>query len=579
MLRDRLQAIYKRLPTDEIERWAQRLETQIRSHAESLPPPQIRSWDQQDVVLITYGDQVSSDDNSGDADPLTTLNQFLLDNRWQEAISTVHLLPFCPYSSDDGFSVIDYRAVDPAIGSWESVALLGRNFRLMFDLVLNHCSAESPWFARYLRGEEPYSRFFIEVEADADLSAVVRPRSLPLLTEVQTAAGPRRVWTTFSADQVDLNYAEPEVLLAMIDILLEYVARGAQIVRLDAVAFLWKELGTRCIHLAETHEVVKLLREVLQTAAPHVWVITETNVPHAENISYFGQGDEAHLVYQFALPPLLLDALMHGDATYFSQWLSQLDPPARGATFFNFTASHDGVGVRPLEGLVPPERVASLVEGVQRRGGLISTRRQGAADVPYELNISYVDACAAGPNELAEAESTALHARRFLATQAVMLGLQGVPAPYFHSLVGSRNNIDGVESSGQPRRINRRKFSQSELLSQLEDPASLSSLIYAGYRRLLQVRRRQAAFHPDGRQRAVDVGRSDLICFSRQSPDGRQTILVAANVSAHDVELDAAATAGMDVEVDLISGERVGPGNLCQLAAGQAVWLQASGAD
>ncbi|QDS98012.1 alpha-amylase family glycosyl hydrolase [Adhaeretor mobilis] len=544
----------------------------IEKHATTALPSDAREqrrWTQEDVVLITYGDQVQHEGQS----PLAAFDAFLAEQRWDELFSTVHFLPFCPYSSDDGFSVIDYLQVDPALGDWEDLGRIGSSFGLMFDLVLNHCSVKSDWFAAYLRRESPYDEFFFEAEPTDDLGQVVRPRSLPLLTEFETASGPRHVWTTFSADQVDLNYASPDVLLTMLDVLLEYAARGAQIIRLDAVAFLWKVLGTNCLHLPETHEVVKLARDVLELVAPHVWVLTETNVPHHENVSYFGDGDEAHMVYQFSLPPLLLDTFVHGDATYFNRWLAALESPRPGTTYFNFTASHDGIGVRPLEGLVPDERVDSLVAAVEQRGGRVNTRRRGDRDVPYELNITYVDALSP-EGEAPESQDEQLHARRFLATQAVMLAVQGVPATYFHSLVGTRNDQEGAEESGIARRINRRKFQWDELHEQI-GTAALSSTIYKGYQRLLRVRRSLPAFHPDAPQRVLEQENPALIAFERTSLDASQRILVVANSG------DAITTLNLsDWNVaqakDLVTEETLGDIANYQLPAGSAVWLEVS---
>ncbi|CAE7479666.1 gtfA, partial [Symbiodinium sp. CCMP2456] len=294
-------------------------------------------WNERDVVLITYADQLRSDE--GAQSPLVALREWLVENGLEKVLSTVHLLPFCPYSSDDGFSVIDYLAVDPDSGTWEDIAALGEPFELMFDLVLNHISQHSEWYAAYKRGESPYDRFFIEADPALDYTQVTRPRSLPLLTAVETSRGPRHVWTTFSDDQIDLNYGEPLVLARMLRILVEYAMRGARIVRLDAITYLWKRLGTTCVHLPETHEVVKLMRDVLAAYSPRTLVLTETNVPHVENISYFGQldprtgeADEAHMVYQFSLPPLLLEAFLSGDATALRDWLTNLDPPPPGCT-------------------------------------------------------------------------------------------------------------------------------------------------------------------------------------------------------------------------------------------------------
>ena len=339
----------------------------LESYTAKIPEPKRVSWDETDVVLITYADQVFGS-NPQEKHPLAVLREFLVHHNYQDCINTVHLLPFYPYTSDDGFSVVDYKEVDPNSGDWEDVRGLAEDFNLAFDLVANHCSQKSEWFQKYLAGEEPYDTFFIDVDPQTDLSEVVRPRALPLLTPFETADGEKHVWTTFSPDQVDLNYGSPEVLLAMTDVLLFYVQNGARVVRLDAIAFLWKELGTNCLHLDQTHEVVKLMRTITQLVAPHVLILTETNVPHPENISYFGLADEAHMVYQFSLPPLLYDAYLNEDATTLSNWMESLYDIPSGTTYFNFTASHDGIGVRPLEGLVrlrtstswsPPPRTAA----------------------------------------------------------------------------------------------------------------------------------------------------------------------------------------------------------------------------
>ena len=190
-------------------------------------------WSQRDVVLITYADQVRREGIS----PLQAQLDFLIDHALDDEIRCVHLLPFCPYTSDDGFSVVDYLQVDPDSGTWDDIANMGDSFDLMFDLVLNHCSQKHEWFQRYLSGDPEYADYFIDQDPEADLSQVVRPRSLPLLTEFDSADGVKHVWTTFSADQVDLNYANPRVMLAMLQTLVEYAKRGARIIRLDAIAF------------------------------------------------------------------------------------------------------------------------------------------------------------------------------------------------------------------------------------------------------------------------------------------------------------------------------------------------------
>jgi sucrose phosphorylase len=324
---------------------------------------QPRLLSERDALVIAYGDHVRE---PGVA-PLRSLNR-LLDRHAGGLISGVHVLPFFPSSSDDGFSVIDYRRVEPSLGSWDDISALGRDFQLMFDGVFNHASAESDWFRRFLREDPEYQDWFITVEGNPDLSKVVRPRTLPLLTSFETASGPKKVWTTFSADQVDLNVKNPDVLLALFDVLLAYVKRGAGLIRLDAIAYLWKEIGTSCIHLPQTHRVVQLMRAVLDQVAPDVMLVTETNVPHRDNISYFGDGtDEAQLVYNFALPPLVLHSLVSGNAEALTRWAGTLKLATTKVTFLNFLASHDGIGVTPVRGILSRGRSVGSAGGSPRR--------------------------------------------------------------------------------------------------------------------------------------------------------------------------------------------------------------------
>ncbi|PJF38844.1 MAG: hypothetical protein CUN55_16105, partial [Phototrophicales bacterium] len=249
-------------------------------------PKVINPLTERDVVLITYADTLQQKN----VPPLETLYQFSVEH-FKGFISAIHLLPFYPASSDDGFSVIDYYMVDPDFGTWEHIQRLGQEFDLMFDAVINHMSAKSDWFRRFLNQEQEYAQAFVTATPQDDLSKVVRPRTSPLLTAFTRPNGETiHVWTTFSADQVDLNYHDPQTLLRVLDVLLFYVQHGARFLRLDAIAFLWKELHTPCIHLPQTHAIIQLVRAVFDEIAPHVLLITETNVPHDENISYFGNG-------------------------------------------------------------------------------------------------------------------------------------------------------------------------------------------------------------------------------------------------------------------------------------------------
>lgn len=490
---------------------------------------------ERDAILITYGDQFRAPGEP----PLRTLAAFL-DDHLRDALNGIHILPCFPYSSDDGFSVVDYRRIDPALGDWDDIAALGARYRLMFDFVANHISQHSTWFQAYRRGEAPYTGFFIEADPAADLSSVVRPRTLPLLTPVETAHGLRHVWTTFSADQIDLNYANPQVLLEMTDVLLHYVAHGAEIIRLDAIAYLWKEIGTPCIHLPRTHAVVKLWRAVLDAVAPGVLLITETNVPHADNISYFGaplaetgRTDEAQMVYNFSLAPLTLHALQTGDATILSRWAAGLKPPAPAATFFNFIASHDGIGVLPARGILDEAQAQGLVDQTLAHGGQVSHKANpdGATSV-YELNITLYDFL----NDPAHPDP-AVDVPRFLASQAILLSLAGVPGIYVHSLFGSRNCHHCFAKTGRPRSLNRHKFDRATQEAALADPTRHEGRVFDGYRRLLRVRQAEPAFHPAGGQQVLDLGPA-IFAVLRTPPGAGRPVLCLVNVTAEPQTVD-----------------------------------------
>ncbi|MGE5139339.1 MAG: sugar phosphorylase, partial [Rudaea sp.] len=498
--------------------------SEFRDRTTPLPD---RPLDERDVLLITYGDQV----REPGVPPLRSLSRFL--DEWTEGLlSGVHLLPFYPYSSDDGFAVMDYYAVDPALGGWEDIASIRQHRDLMFDAVLNHVSSRNRWFQAYLHGDPAFEDWFIAVEVKADLSRVIRPRTLPLITPFQTAGGERRLWTTFSADQVDLNYQNPRVLLRMLDVLLFYAGHGARFLRLDAIGFLWKETGTTCLHLDQTHTVIQLFRESLDRAAPSVKLITETNVPHADNITYFGNGsNEAQLVYNFALPPLVLHSLLTGSAEKLSRWAASLTWPSDRATFLNFLASHDGIGLNPARGILEVQEIDALVAAVRERGGLVSLRSNsdGTAS-PYELNINYLDALSDEPGENG---SSRYDLDRFITAHAILLALRGVPAIYFHSLFGSRGDLQAARESGQPRRINRAKLLRADLEAELV-PLSRRWLILQRLARLLRARRAHPAFHPNASQHILDID-PRIFALQRTSPDSRDRVLCLHNVSSREV--------------------------------------------
>lgn len=539
----------------------ERLLSHIRAARDAVKMPRKPHWDEKDVVLITYADQF----RESEAPTLATFSRFY-QQHLAATFNLVHLLPFFPYSSDDGFSVIDYHQVNPVCGSWRDVAELRSHTRLMFDFVCNHMSAHSQWFRHYLAADPGWNDFFISMPPATDLSEVTRPRTSPLLTPFTLANGETRfIWTTFSADQIDLNFGHPEVLIRMVGVLLDYLKRGADYVRLDAVGYMWKTPGTRCIHLEKTHLLVKLFRAIADVVAPGTVIITETNVPHKDNISYFGNGhDEAQMVYQFSLPPLVLHAIHSGSARALRQWAASLDIGNNSTTFFNFLASHDGIGLNPARGILPEVEIVSLVRDLALEGALVSYKNNpDGTTSPYEINVTFMDAL----NRQDDDDDTRL--QRFMLAHAILLAFPGVPAVYIQSILGSRNDTEGVKAAGHNRAINREKYSLRQIEAELAVKQSLRQRVYHSLSALIQLRTRQPAFHPDNPMDLLDS--SNAILMMRRHAPGQRGLLCVFNLSSKPAALVLPEAHRYR---DIISGEKWDGSAPLQLAPWQYLWLQ-----
>ena len=540
---ERLLAVHRAHKTREIEAAEQGFDARER-------------FTERDVILITYGDLVVSKDRP----PLRTLAD-VATVFFQGLITTLHILPFFPYSSDRGFAVVSFTEVDPALGTWGDIADLGKHFRLMFDGVFNHMSSQSRWFREFTNGHPSYQDFFTAFSAsdaidDDHLSLILRPRTSSLLSEFDTIHGPRFVWSTFSRDQVDLNFKNPRVLTEIVDILLFYVRHCADVIRLDAVTYLWSELGTSCAHLEETHACIQLMRDVLDVAAPQVALITETNVPHADNVSYFGDGsNEAQMVYNFALPPLVLHAFQNADAGYLTRWASALEYPSETTTFFNFLDSHDGIGVMGARGILSEEQIGAMAERVREHGGFVSMKTNGdGSESPYELNITWWSAL----NREDSDESTTLQIDRLVASRAIALCLRGVPGMYLLGLVGTRNDVEAVHRNGSKRDINRTAIDEQELLALFADPTTVTAQVTRRLIELLEKRTTHAAFHPAAPQEVLELS-PHLFAVLRRCREGDGGLLAVTNITPElvsaTIDLAPHGTGTDGTLTDLISGD------------------------
>lgn len=538
-LRERLRPIVVELYPDRSDEVLAALIALAEHWAPELGPADKGRPDEGTAYLITYGDAFRRD---GEA-PLHTLAD-VLRTHVRDAVTDVHLLPIYPWTSDDGFGVVDHREVNPDLGTWGDIADLRSDHALALDFVANHLSSSSPWFRGWLEGDERYAGYFLEPGPNFDTSRVVRPRMSPLLHEYKRPDGTvAHAWTTFGPDQVDVDPSTPAVLLDLTDVLLGYLAHGATTVRLDAIGYLWKQSGTTCIHLPQTHAIIRLWRVLVDELAPGTLLLTETNVPHADNVTYFGDGsNEANMVYQFALPPLVLHAFVTGRATALSEWASAIGPVSDTATWFNFLASHDGIGIRPTQGLLTDDDRALLVERTLARGGRVSmARRPDGSEGVYELNTNFLDALVS-PHDPDPDAAAVTHG---LAAHAILLSVVGVPAIYYHSLLGSGQDEAGMQESDIPRRINREVLDADTLTAELESSHRRAGML-EGLRQLLSVRRSLPAFSPFADQQVEQLDPRTFVV--RRAAGSDDEIIAAINVSDETVPLPQLC--GRDVITD-----------------------------
>ena len=327
--------------------------------------------DEQTILLITYPDSFSDRKKT----KLSSLNYFLK-KYISNLFDVVHILPFFPSSSDDGFAVIDYRKVDPSYGNWNDIKKINKNYKIMADLVINHGSSKSKWFENFIKQSGKGKDFFYTVGNLFDISKVVRPRSHELLREVNTKNGKKKVWCTFSHDQIDYDYTNLKFFEEIVSLIIFFIKKNISFFRLDAIAYIYKQSGTVCINHEKTHKFVKIFRLINDIMTKGSTLITETNLPNQENLSYFGNSNEANCIYNFSLPPLILYSFLFGNAKILQRWNMTMPPALEETAYINFLSSHDGIGLRPLEGLISSNDYKKLIQKLKSKKSLFTTRKK-----------------------------------------------------------------------------------------------------------------------------------------------------------------------------------------------------------
>ncbi|WP_288258715.1 sugar phosphorylase [uncultured Prochlorococcus sp.] len=522
-----VKTIYSNNTTEEINFISNQLLQILDEFSEKSAYEEIRNnerWNESHSVLITYADSIYK---KGEAS-LITLSE-LLSKYFGSLSKVVHILPFLKSTSDGGFAVSSYDSLEDKFGDWDELKSISKNHDLMADLVLNHVSSSHPWVQQFIKSQEPGISNVFSPKQNLDWSNVVRPRSSSLFSQINTEDGPKQVWTTFGPDQIDLNWHNPKMTLEFLNLIVNYLSNGIKWFRLDAVGFIWKESGTTCLHLPKAHSIVKLLRVLLNNLLDEGVLITETNVPQKENLSYLIPDDEAHMAYNFPLPPLLLEAIITSRADILNSWIFDWPILPEDTTLFNFTASHDGVGLRALEGLMNEQRIKDLLINCEKRGGLVSHRRlSNGDDKPYELNISWWSAM-----EDSSRDAKRFQYERFILSQLLVMALKGVPAFYLPALLASENDIKRFSMTGQRRDLNREKFKSENLLAVLNNPESNANKNLKYLSNAMDVRSELKQFHPCSEMKCLSKGRSDIVVIKRSK--GPESVFAIHNMTENKI--------------------------------------------
>ena len=475
-------------------------------------------------VVICYGDSILS---KKPKNLIRTFHSFF-QKKLKDLFNTVHFLPFYPSSSDSGFAVKDHYKIDTKLGSWSDISKFSKKNDVMADVVINHSSARGLWFRNFLREKKPGKDYFLKVNSKFDISKVIRPRDHKLLKRIDIFENKEYLWRTFSHDQVDLNFKNPAVLLRFIKIMINLINHGVTIFRLDAIAYLWKENGTKCINLKQTHEIIKLLRIICSFLNVQTIIVTETNLPEKENLSYFGNNDEANWIYNFSLPPLLIHSFLFENSTYLNKWSKKLPSTKKGNSYLNFIASHDGIGMRPVEGILNKKTINNLFKRLKKNGSRFSFRKiKNKSKKVYEANITIIDALKKTDFD----NKGKFFFERYMSAHSIMVAFEGVPAIYFNSLFGTSNDEAKYIITGNNRDVNRYRWSEKNILKLLQDKRSKQSIFYEGISNLLLIRKKQKAFHPNAYRSTLNLS-PKIFCFKRVSIDKKQTILCMTNLSS-----------------------------------------------
>lgn len=525
-------------------------------------------------------------------------------------INMLHIMPMLdcpPEHSDGGYAVRDFYRIDPRFGTTEDVEALAatlkkRDMLLVLDVVVNHTSNEHEWAQRARQGDKKYQDYFFVFDdrETPDIFEETMPEIFPLIAPgnfTWDAEMGKWVMTVFHSYQWDLNYRNPAVLIEMIDIILYWANQGADILRLDAVAFLWKKIGSVCQNEREAHLLLQLMKDCCQVTAPGVLFIAEAIVAPSEISKYFGEdainAKECEIAYNATLMALLWDAVATKNAALLNQGIKRHPIKLERATWLNYVRCHDDIGLGfddhdvRLAGYDPAMHRRFLVDyftgrfpGSPARGLPFGENpKTGDARISGSL-ASLVGLEAALESQDAAAIDDAI--KTIVLLHSVILSFGGIPLLYYGDAIGAINSLEYLADASKAadnRWINRSNFDWNKAKKR-HQTGTVEQRIFSALKKMIVLRKETTAFADMDNRQLLDVDTPNLLVFSRVDPsNSRNRVLVVANfnVEAQTLPSDALISNGFlqpEAMKDLCTGERIEVSNdMIVLPPLSCLWL------
>ncbi|MBN1930422.1 MAG: alpha-amylase [Desulfobacterales bacterium] len=482
-------------------------------------------------------------------------------NYFQElGINLVHIMPIlrCPQGrSDGGYAVSNFREIDSSVGTLQDLNELAnemqkRDILLVLDVVLNHTSNEHEWAQRARAGDSVYQDYYYTFESRdvPDMYEQSMPEIFP-----ETAPGNftwdeemgRWVMTVFNDYQWDLNYNNPAVFIEMLDIILFWANQGADILRLDAVAFLWKKIGSTCQNEREAHLILQLLKDCCQVTAPGVLFIAEAIVAPVEVIKYFGEdaviAKECEIAYNATFMSLLWDAVATKNAKLLNQGIKSLPVKLERATWLNYVRCHDDIGLGfddmdiLLAGYEPSSHRKFLVD--YYTGKFADSHARG---LPFGQNKKTGDARISGSLaslvglqyalETGDEGATEDAIKTILLLHSMLFSFGGIPLLYYGDELGTINDDSYLEDPNKMRdtRWVHRPSIDWEKAARRNTPGTVEYKVFSALKRMIAVHKEIDVFADFNNRELIEVENPHLFVFGRYNLNKQsERVLMIAN--------------------------------------------------